>query len=72
MPPGSSEPFVDLQRLHMQLTMEYDNLLVVLERREDKIERQAVQITRLEASRKTLRENNNQMRTQIAGYQIDR
>jgi septal ring factor EnvC (AmiA/AmiB activator) len=72
MAPGSSDPLADLQRMYGELWMDVELLQSQKERLELKIKRQAEQITRLEASRKTLREDNKQMRTQIAGYQIDR
>ena len=51
--------------MHPEISIFLKNKKIILERREQKIERQAEQITRLESSRKTLRQLNRELRGRI-------
>ncbi len=62
MTSGSGYPLEDLQEDYVQLIMDFELLRSQKNRLLLKIRLQAEQITRLEASRKTLREQNKRYR----------
>ncbi len=68
MVPGSGDPFADLTREHGQLKMKFEILVSQKERLKLKVKHQAVQITRLESSRRTLRESNKTLRESLERY----
>ncbi|KKN54359.1 hypothetical protein LCGC14_0593370 [marine sediment metagenome] len=69
MAPGSSDPFADLTREHMQLQMHVDVLEQRIKRLRVKLEHQGKHINRVENSRRDLKKMNKELRESLIGYQ---